>query len=59
MHDLSNIHMQVAAFWKVHKLLKLLRLLFSPHEEKCPAWQGIRSSHASNHVPLAVQPFGE
>jgi hypothetical protein len=36
-----------------------LRLLFSPHEEKCPAWQGIRSSHASNHVPLAVQPFGE
>lgn len=59
MHDSGNIHLQVAVFWKVPKALKLLRLLFSPNKEKCPAWQGIRTSRASDQVPLAVQPFGE
>jgi hypothetical protein len=27
MHDSPNLRMQVAVFWKVHKLLKLLELL--------------------------------
>jgi hypothetical protein len=27
MHDVRENHMQVAVFWKVHKLLKLLELL--------------------------------